>query len=75
MKKQGSENRDQGSGPDHPGSGSDGDGRKLVRRFAGPLIICLAAFIATTPDLIRGNSCGHDFDFHLASWIDAQAAW
>lgn len=22
-----------------------------------------------------GNSCGHDFDFHLASWLDAQAAW
>jgi hypothetical protein len=41
----------------------------------GPLIICLAAFIATTPDLTWGNSCGHDFDFHLASWIDAQAAW
>jgi len=39
------------------------------------VIICLAAFIATTPDLIWGNSCGHDFDFHLASWIDAQAAW
>jgi len=46
-----------------------------LRPFIGPLIICLAAFIATTPDLIWGNSCGHDFDFHLASWIDAQAAW
>ena len=75
MKKQGPENRDQGSGPDHLRPGRDVDGRKLVRRFAGPLIICLAAFIATTPDLIWGNSCGHDFDFHLASWIDAQAAW
>lgn len=41
----------------------------------GPAIICLAAFIATTPELIRGTSCGHDFDFHLASWFDAQAAW
>jgi len=47
----------------------------LVRQWLGPLIICIAAFIATTPDLIWGNSCGHDFDFHLASWIDAQAAW
>jgi hypothetical protein len=47
----------------------------LARRFIGPLVICLAAFIATTPDLIWGNSCGHDFDFHLALWIDAQAAW
>jgi hypothetical protein len=25
--------------------------------------------------LIRGNSCGHDFDFHLVSWLDAQSAW
>ena len=44
-------------------------------KLLGPLIICFAAFIATTPDLIWGNSCGHDFDFHLASWIDAKAAW
>jgi len=44
-------------------------------KLAGPLIICFAALIATTPDLVRGNSCGHDFDFHLASWMDASAAW
>jgi hypothetical protein len=41
----------------------------------GPAIICFAAFIATSPDLIRGNSCGHDFDFHLASWLDVAASW
>jgi len=41
----------------------------------GPAIICIAALIATSPDLIRGTSCGHDFDFHLASWFDARAAW
>ena len=46
-----------------------------LQRFFGTAIICIAAFIATTPDLIWGNSCGHDFDFHLASWLDAQAAW
>ena len=45
------------------------------RRFLGPAIICLAAVIATSPDLFRGNSCGHDFDFHLASWLDAAASW
>lgn len=45
------------------------------RRFLGPAIICLAAFIATSPDLIRHTSCGHDFDFHLASWLDAAASW
>lgn len=41
----------------------------------GPIILCLAALIATSPDLIRGTSCGHDFDFHLASWFDVRAAW
>jgi hypothetical protein len=41
----------------------------------GPAIICLAALLAMTPDFFRGNSCGHDFDFHLASWFDARAAW
>ena len=45
------------------------------RRFLGPAIICLAALIATSPDLIRKTSCGHDFDFHLASWLDAAASW
>jgi len=59
----------QGSGVKDQGAGSP------LRQFIGPLIICLAALIATSPDLIWGNSCGHDFDFHLASWIDAQAAW
>ena len=45
------------------------------RRFIGPAIICLAAFIATAPMLKRGDSCGHDFDFHLVSWVDALQNW
>jgi hypothetical protein len=49
--------------------------RPGFKRFLGPLIICLAALIATSPDLIRHNSCGHDFDFHLASWFDAAASF
>jgi hypothetical protein len=28
-----------------------------------------------TPQLLQGNSCGHDFDFHLVSWFDALNAW
>jgi hypothetical protein len=27
------------------------------------------------PQLLRGNSCGHDFDFHLVSWFDALNSW
>jgi len=53
---------------DHP--------KKSGRRwFAGPAVILLAAFVATSPSLFRHNSCGHDFDFHLVSWLDSVASW
>ena len=45
------------------------------RRFAGAAFILLAAFIAIVPQLIRGNSCGHDFNVHLVSWFDCLNAW
>jgi uncharacterized membrane protein len=45
------------------------------RRCAGPALILLAAVVAIAPQLARGNSCGHDFDFHLVSWLDAQSSW
>ena len=63
--------RDQGSGAirDNPWEPPN------PRRFLGPAIILLAAFIAVLPQFIRGNSCGHDFDVHLVSWLDAQNAW
>jgi hypothetical protein len=35
------------------------------------ILIPVAAFIAILPLLIRGCSCGHDFDFHLLSWMEA----
>jgi hypothetical protein len=35
------------------------------------LLIPLAAFLAITPLLTNGCSCGHDFDFHLLSWMEA----
>lgn len=44
-------------------------------RFAGPALILLAGAAAVAPQLIRGNSCGHDFDFHLVSWLDALNSW
>ncbi len=46
-----------------------------LHRFAGPALILLAAFIAIVPQLIRGNSCGHDFNVHLVSWFDCLNAW
>jgi hypothetical protein len=45
------------------------------KRFAGPSIILLCAVIATVPQMVRGPSCGHDFDFHLVSWLDALNSW
>jgi hypothetical protein len=35
------------------------------------LLISLAALIATLPLILNGCSCGHDFDFHLLSWLEA----
>ena len=41
----------------------------------GLAVILLAAFVAIVPQLIRGNSCGHDFNVHLVSWLDSLNAW
>jgi len=35
------------------------------------ILIPLAAFLSTLPILIKGPSCGHDFDFHVLSWLEA----
>jgi hypothetical protein len=45
------------------------------RHCIGPALILLAAAVACAGLLWRGNSCGHDFDFHLVSWLDAQSGW
>jgi 6-pyruvoyl-tetrahydropterin synthase related domain len=73
MKQQGVGNREQGVERRVPQVSLLRPG--IFRRFFGPLIICFAALLATSPELIRNTSCGHDYDFHLASWLDAQAAW
>ena len=35
------------------------------------ILIPLAAFIAILPLLLKGCSCGHDFDFHILNWLEA----
>jgi len=74
MKKQGSRNRDQGPVSTNHKTGV-GDQRSRWRRFGGPALILLCAAVATVPQMLRGPSCGHDFDFHLVSWIDAVHSW
>jgi hypothetical protein len=44
-------------------------------RFAAVAVILVAAGVAVAPQLLHGNSCGHDFDFHLISWLDAANSW
>lgn len=44
-------------------------------KYLGLAIILLAAFAAVAPLLISGNSCGHDIEFHLTSWVDVLHIW
>jgi len=44
------------------------------RRMPALFIAC-TALLATGVLFARGNSCGHDFDFHLLSWMEIARAW
>ena len=51
----------------------------MTRKWLGPTL-CLATLLITTLAatgtlLTRGASCGHDFDFHLVSWMEVANAW
>ena len=37
--------------------------------------IVTGAAIASFPRVLRGLSCGHDFDFHLVSWLEVRRSW
>lgn len=56
---------------------SDGRGQRprWIRSLVGPCIVVVAAILATLPLWLHGASCGHDFDFHLVSWLDALHSW
>ena len=41
----------------------------------GVLLVLLAALAACSPRVFRGISCGHDFDFHLVSWMEVRDSW
>ena len=45
---------------------------------SGRTVFLLVAIVATAviaPMLFRGNASGHDFQFHLASWLDVAGQW
>jgi hypothetical protein len=44
-------------------------------RLLSPAALLLTTFAATSLLLTRGPSCGHDFDFHLVSWLEVARAW
>jgi hypothetical protein len=74
MRDEGTGIRDQGSAPANEPRVPPVP-RLWGPRHAGLLVILFAALVAVTPQLIRGNSCGHDFDVHLVSWLDCANAW
>ncbi len=39
------------------------------------LVFAVAALCAVLPLIVNGCSCGHDFDFHLLSWMEAAHQW
>lgn len=73
MKEPGTGNGEQGAdaGNDRPATNH----AFQTWRFAGLALIVLCAGVAVVPEVMRGPSCGHDFDFHLMSWIDALHSW
>jgi hypothetical protein len=44
---------------------------KPLRPHRHRAILGLCSLAAVLPILVRGPSCGHDFDFHLLSWLEA----
>jgi hypothetical protein len=44
-------------------------------RLGSLAALLLTTLAATGLLLVRGPSCGHDFDFHLVSWLEVARAW
>ncbi|HZD77709.1 MAG TPA: hypothetical protein VE218_11935, partial [Acidobacteriaceae bacterium] len=44
-------------------------------RWLSLTAILLTTLAATGVLLTRGPSCGHDFDFHLVSWLEIARSW
>src|SRR5579875_1237845 len=42
-------------------------------QIVAAMVLPLLTLIAISPLIVHGCSCGHDFEFHLQSWLDAAA--
>ncbi len=47
----------------------------LRQRTGTAIALAVTTLAALLTLLLRGPSCGHDFDFHLLSWIDVATTW
>jgi hypothetical protein len=47
------------------------DDMRIRRHF----IIPIAAVLAVLPLVLKGPSCGHDFEFHLHNWLEVSSQW
>lgn len=54
---------------------AQGKAERGPHRRGGSWLVLGAAALATMPLLVRGDSCGHDFNVHLVSWLDCANAW
>ena len=57
------------------GTGIREQGSARIQSLAGAAILVVAAAVASAPLYLYNFSCGHDFDFHLVSWLDALHSW